>query len=149
MILGPVQSAIISAWPSVGPKHYHTFSGGHVPIVEHRYSPIMPYLAGGNAVVSRTIGSARPKTLVSRIVVFNVSLHRGDNMTRYRISGPDEFQAILEASGTLWERPIIDAILINRLPDHSQDHLPLSDCCIGTIEWKLSEPHGVRCGNDR
>ena len=60
-------------------------------------------------------------------------------MTRYRIISAEEFDVIGQASGTLWERPIIDSILRKRLPDHSQDHLPLSDCCIGTIEWTLSD----------
>jgi len=60
-------------------------------------------------------------------------------MARYRVSGPEEFQVIAEAAGTLWERPIIDGILRNRLPDHTQDHLPLSECCIGTIEWTVSD----------
>lgn len=53
---------------------------------------------------------------------------------RYRIS-PREFDLIGRAEGTLWERPIIEAILRDKLPDHTQDHLPLSDCCIGTREW--------------
>jgi len=73
-------------------------------------------------------------------------------MARYRVSGLEEFQAIVDAAGTLWERPIIDGILRNRLPDHTQDHLPLSDCAIGTIEWELSEPPMDvirRCGGFR
>jgi hypothetical protein len=63
-------------------------------------------------------------------------------MARYRVSGPEEFQAAAEAGGTLWERPVINKILRNRLPDHSQDHLPLSDCAIGTIDWELSDTNG-------
>lgn len=55
-------------------------------------------------------------------------------MSRYRVTSPEEFQAIAESAGTLWEQPIINSILRGRLPDHTQDHLPLSDCCVGTIE---------------
>lgn len=62
-----------------------------------------------------------------------------DNMARYRVSGPEEFKAVAEAGGTLWERPVINKILRGRLPDHSMDNLPLSDCDIGTIEWDLSD----------
>ena len=43
------------------------------------------------------------------------------------------------ACGTLWERPIIESVLKNRLPDHTQDDLPLSDCAIGTMEYTLSD----------
>jgi len=59
-------------------------------------------------------------------------------MARYRTTAW-EMETIGRATGTLWERPIIDGILRGRLPDHSQDHLPLSDCCIGTIEWEVSD----------
>ena len=59
-------------------------------------------------------------------------------MARYRLSYEDT-QVIGTSWGTLWERPIIDKLLRNRLPDHSQDHLPLSDCCIGTLEWDVDD----------
>ena len=72
-------------------------------------------------------------------------------MARYRLDY-DDMQVIGSSWGTLWERPIIDGLLRNRLPDHSQDHLPLSDCAIGTLEWTLSEPPMDvirRCGGFR
>ena len=57
-------------------------------------------------------------------------------MCRYRTTAED-FEVMGPAFGTLWERPVIEAILVNRLPDHSQDHIAeLSDCCIGTMEWE-------------
>jgi len=58
-------------------------------------------------------------------------------MCRYRTTA-DDFLIIGPAFGTLWERPVIDGILRDRLPDHTQDHLELSDCAVGTLEWVLS-----------
>ncbi len=58
---------------------------------------------------------------------------------RYRTT-PEEMTIISRAVDTIWERSIIDQILRDKLPDHTQDHLPLSDCTCGTIEWELSEP---------
>lgn len=55
-------------------------------------------------------------------------------MARYRTT-PTEFEAILQSPGELWEQAILKKISDTRLPDHSQDHLPLSDCCIGTFDW--------------
>lgn len=55
-------------------------------------------------------------------------------MSRY-VLGYEDLQIIGPAWGTLWERPIINNLLRFRLPDHGQDHLPLSDCCVGTLEW--------------
>ena len=79
-ILGPALSAIISAWTNAMPKHYHTLIGGLVPIVRQSWSPIMLFAVGGNAAVSRTIGSARPIILGNLIAGFNAL--RGDNMGR-------------------------------------------------------------------
>ena len=59
-------------------------------------------------------------------------------MCRYRTTAED-FEVMGPAFGTLWERPVIEAILRNRLPDHTQDHIAeLSGCAIGTMEWTLS-----------
>lgn len=58
-------------------------------------------------------------------------------MARYRLDCND-MEVIGTSWGTLWERPIIDELLRNRLPDESQAGIPLSDCCIGTLEWTLS-----------
>ena len=72
-------------------------------------------------------------------------------MARYR-TNIEEMEIIGRVYGTLWERPIIDRLLRNKLPDHTQDHLPLSDCCIGTIEWTLSDVDMEvirRCGGFR
>ncbi len=56
-------------------------------------------------------------------------------MLRYRTNA-GEMEVIGRAAGTLWERPIIEEVVSGKLPDHTQDHLPLSDCCIGTLEWE-------------
>jgi len=73
-------------------------------------------------------------------------------MCRYRTTAED-FEVMGPAFGTLWERPVIEAILRNRLPDHTQDHLELSGCAIGTMEWELSvlpARHVIaRCGGYR
>ena len=62
-------------------------------------------------------------------------------MCRYRTTAED-MDIMGPAFGTLWERPVIEAILVHRLPDVNQRDLPLSDCCIGTLEWELSVlPH--------
>lgn len=71
--------------------------------------------------------------------VFGPCLSGGNNMKqRYRIICEDA-QIIGPACGTLWERPIINEVLKRYLPDHSQDHLPLSDCDVGTLEWDTKE----------
>jgi hypothetical protein len=58
-------------------------------------------------------------------------------MCRYRTTAED-MEVMGPAFGTLWERPVIEAILVNRFPDLEQQNIPLSDCCIGTLEWTLS-----------
>jgi len=69
----------------------------------------------------------------------NLHVVRSDNMARYRTTQA-EFQAILESPGILWEHAILEKIVSSgRLPDHSMDHLPLSDCDIGTFEWDLPD----------
>ncbi len=74
-------------------------------------------------------------------------------MCRYRTTAED-FEVMGPSFGTLWERPVIEAILVNMLPDHTQDDIAeLSDCCIGTLEWTLSvlpRRHVIaRCGGYR
>lgn len=66
-------------------------------------------------------------------------------MARYRTTAED-FEIMGPACGTLWERPIIDALMASRFPDHSQDHLPLSACEIGTLDWEVSDPEMLRGG---
>jgi hypothetical protein len=62
-------------------------------------------------------------------------------MARYRTTAED-MDIMGPAFGTLWERPVIEAILVHRLPDVHQLGRALSDCDIGTLEWDLSVlPH--------
>lgn len=72
-------------------------------------------------------------------------------VARYRTTAED-MEVIGPACGTLWERPIIEKVLRNKLPDVDTRHLSLSDCDIGTIEFTLSD-HNMsvirRCGGFR